>query len=221
MGVLEARGITKIFPGTVALDNVNVSFASGGIHALVGKNGSGKSTLLKVISGAQKATCGELYLDGSKLEIDCTFDAFSKGIATVYQELSLIPTLTVMENILINRLPAKRGLIDWKAAQTKAEGILDSLEIDIPADEVVSNLSMWQMQMVEIAKAMSFNPKVLLLDEPTSALNKSEVENLFRIIKNLKMRDIIIIYVSHKLDELWEAADHCTVSKRRETDWHR
>ncbi|MGP1418199.1 MAG: sugar ABC transporter ATP-binding protein [Sphaerochaetaceae bacterium] len=211
MGVLEARGITKIFPGTVALDNVNVSFASGGIHALVGKNGSGKSTLLKVISGAQKATCGELYLDGSKLEIDCTFDAFSKGIATVYQELSLIPTLTVMENILINRLPAKRGLIDWKAAQTKAEGILDSLEIDIPADEVVSNLSMWQMQMVEIAKAMSFNPKVLLLDEPTSALNKSEVENLFRIIKNLKMRDIIIIYVSHKLDELWEAADHCTV----------
>lgn len=211
MGVLEAKSITKIFPGTVALDNVSVSFTSGGIHALVGKNGSGKSTLLKIISGAQRATSGELYLNGSKLEIDCTLDAFNKGIATVYQELSLIPTLTVMENILINRLPEKGGLIDWKAAQAKAQELLDSLEIDIPTSEAVSSLSMWQMQMIEIAKAMSFNPQVLLLDEPTSALNKSEVDNLFRIIRNLKKRDIIIIYVSHKLDELWEVADSCTV----------
>ena len=136
----------------------------------------------------------------------------SKGIATVYQELSLIPTLTVTENILINRIPVKKGgLLDWHAARENVRELLKQLEIEISPDAIVGDLSMWQMQMIEIAKAMSFHPKVLLLDEPTSSLAKHEVESLFKIIRSLKEKDVIIIYVSHKLDELWQVADTCTV----------
>lgn len=211
MSVLEGRNITKIFPGTVALDDVSVSFNSGKVHALVGKNGSGKSTLLKIFSGAQPATSGDIVLDGQTMNFSSTIDAFENGIATVYQELSLIPTLSVTENILINRMPMKRNLINWSEAKKKVKELFDELEIDIPVDAMVGDLSMWQMQMIEIAKAMSFKPKVLLLDEPTSSLAKHEVESLFKIVRSLKEKDVIIIYVSHKLDELWQVADTCTV----------
>lgn len=211
MSILEARHMTKVFPGTVALDDVTVSFESGKVHALAGKNGSGKSTLLKIMSGAQPATSGEIYLDGEKMSFSSTMDAFAHGIATVYQELSLIPSLTVMENILIGRMPTKCGLIDWKKAEQTVNALLDELEIKISANTLVSDLSMWQRQMIEIAKAMSFEPKVLQLDEPTSSLAKHEVESLFKIVRALKARDVIIIYISHKLDELWEIADTCTV----------
>lgn len=211
MSVLEGRNITKIFPGTVALDDVTVSFDSGKVHALVGKNGSGKSTLLKIFSGAQPATSGDIVLDGQTMNFSSTIDAFENGIATVYQELSLIPTLSVTENILINRMPMKRNLINWSEAKKKVKELFDELEIDIPVDAMVGDLSMWQMQMIEIAKAMSFKPKVLLLDEPTSSLAKHEVESLFKIVRSLKEKDVIIIYVSHKLDELWQVADTCTV----------
>ena len=210
--VLEAHHIVKKFPGTLALDDVNVSFESGKVHALVGKNGSGKSTLLKIFSGAHAPTEGEIVLDSEKIEKFDTTYAMSKGIATVYQELSLIPTLTVTENILINRIPVKKGgLLDWHAARENVRELLKQLEIEISPDAIVGDLSMWQMQMIEIAKAMSFHPKVLLLDEPTSSLAKHEVESLFKIIRSLKEKDVIIIYVSHKLDELWQVADTCTV----------
>ena len=211
MSILEARHMTKVFPGTVALDDVSVSFEGGKVHALVGKNGSGKSTLLKILSGAQPATEGEIYLDGQKMIFSSTMDAFEHGIATVYQELSLIPSLSVAENILIGRMPTKRGLIDWKTAEQTVNALLDELEIKIPANALVSELSMWQRQMIEIAKAMSFRPKVLQLDEPTSSLAKHEVEALFKIVRSLKEKDVIVIYVSHKLDELWQIADTCTV----------
>ncbi|WP_066685497.1 sugar ABC transporter ATP-binding protein [Christensenella intestinihominis] len=210
--VLEAHHIVKKFPGTLALDDINVSFESGKVHALVGKNGSGKSTLLKIFSGAHAPTEGEIVLDSEKIEKFDTTYAMSKGIATVYQELSLIPTLTVTENILINRIPVKKGgLLDWHAARENVRELLKQLEIEISPDAIVGDLSMWQMQMIEIAKAMSFHPKVLLLDEPTSSLAKHEVESLFKIIRSLKEKDVIIIYVSHKLDELWQVADTCTV----------
>lgn len=210
--VLKALNITKQFPGTLALNDVSVSFESGKVHALVGKNGSGKSTLLKMFSGAHAPTSGEIVLDDEKIERFDTTYAMSKGIATVYQELSLIPTLSVTENILINRMPTKKGkFLDWHAAKKNVRELLQTLDIDISPDEIVGNLSMWQMQMVEIAKAMSFQPKVLLLDEPTSSLAKHEVESLFKIIRSLKEKDVIIIYVSHKLDELWQVADTCTV----------
>lgn len=212
MSVLEGRNITKVFPGTVALDDVSVSFDSGNVHAFVGKNGSGKSTLLKIFSGAHSPTSGDVLLDSEVVKFSDTKEAIKKGLATVYQELSLIPTLTVTENILINRMPTKKNnLIDWQRAKEIVTELLERLEIDIAPDAAVSSLSMWQMQMIEIAKAMSFNPKVLLLDEPTSSLAKHEVEALFKIIRSLRKKDVIIIYVSHKLDELWQIADTCTV----------
>lgn len=211
MSVLEARNITKVFPGTVALDDVSVSFDSGKVHAIVGKNGSGKSTLLKIISGAQQATSGVLILDGQEVKITSTTDAFKDGIATVYQELSLIPTLSVTENILLGRMPMKYGMIDWNAANSQVKSLLQELCIDIPVTAKVSTLSMWQRQMIEIAKAMSFNPKVLQLDEPTSSLARHEVAALFKMVRKLKEKDVIITYVSHKLQELWEIADDCTV----------
>ena len=211
MSVLEVKNITKVFPGTVALDDVSAKFEGGKIHAIVGKNGSGKSTLIKIISGSQPATKGRIFLDGKELHYTSTIDAMKDGIATVYQELSLVPELSVAENILLGRMPEKHGLISWRDANKEVEKLLKSLDINIKPTEIVSRLSMWQKQMVEIAKAMSFNPKVLQLDEPTSALARHEVESLFNMLRNLKAQGVIITYVSHKLDELWEIADDCTV----------
>ena len=211
MSVLQARNIVKKYPGTVALDDVSVSFDSGKIHAFVGKNGSGKSTLLKVFSGAVQNDSGDIILDDEVIRCNNPQEAFRRGIATVYQELSIIPGLSVAENIFLGRMPEKNGLIDWKSANKKAKEILDKLQIDIPVTEIAGNLSIGQCQMVEIAKAMSFQPKVLQLDEPTSALANHEVDSLFAILRRLKEKGIIIIYVSHKMHELWQIADTCTV----------
>lgn len=211
MSVLQTRDITKKYPGTVALNDVSVSFESGMVHALVGKNGSGKSTLLKIFSGAIEPTHGEIFIDGVGTKFNDPRDAFAKGIATVYQELSLVPGLSVAENILLGRFPMKGKLVDWKKVYTMAEKLLKELNIDIPAEEMVYNLSVGQCQMIEIAKAMSFRPKVLQLDEPTSALAKNEVQSLFKMVRELKNKDVIVIYVSHRLHELWEIADTCTI----------
>ncbi|MEW9700200.1 sugar ABC transporter ATP-binding protein [Paenibacillus sp. SI8] len=211
MSLLETSKITKVYPGTVALDQVSVSFESGKVHALLGKNGSGKSTLLKIFSGAVEPTQGEVILDGASLKFRDPRDAFAKGIVTVYQELSLVPGLTVAENIFLGRMPMKGMVVDWKKTYAMANEILKELGVDIPAEETVYNLSVGQAQMIEIVKAMSFNPKVLQLDEPTSALAKNEIESLFKMIRELKKKNVIIIYVSHRLHELWEIADTCTV----------
>jgi len=217
VSTLEGRHLFKQFPGTLALDDVCVSFESGKVHALVGKNGSGKSTLLKIFSGAQPPTKGEILLDGKPLGFSGANDAINQGVATVYQELSLIPILSVTENILINRLPRKRGLIDWKAAHRQVKKLLDHLGIDVSPSVLVGDLSMWQMQMVEIAKAMSRGPKVLLLDEITSSLAKHEAELVFDLVRSLKEEGVVILYISHKLDELWKIADTCTVLRDGKT----
>lgn len=211
MSILRAENITKVYPETVALDNVSAAFESGKVHALIGKNGSGKSTLVKIFSGATKATEGEFYLNDEKMVLSNPSDAFKKGIATVYQEFSLIPGLTVAENILMGRLPMHGKIIDWKKTYKLAQNLLDELGVSISPKETVINLSMWQCQMVEIVKAMSFKPKVLQLDEPTSSLANSETELLFDMIRKLKEKDVIIIYISHRLQELWKIADTCTV----------
>lgn len=211
MSVLETRDILKIYPGTIALDQVSVSFDSGRVHALLGKNGSGKSTLLKIFSGAIDPTEGEVFLDGEEMKFSDPQDAFAKGIATVYQELSLVPGMTVAENIFLGRTPMKGIFVDRKKTYAMASELLKELNVNIAADEMVYNLSVGQAQMIEIVKAMSFKPKVLQLDEPTSALAKNEIQSLFRMIKELKKKDVIIIYVSHRLHELWEIADTCTV----------
>lgn len=211
VSILKAENITKIYPGTKALDKVSVEFESGKVHAFIGKNGSGKSTLVKIFAGAVQPTEGCFYLDGEKITLHTPQDAIERGIATVYQELSLIPGLTVAENILMGRLPMKGRIIDWKKTYRQAEALLKEYQVDIPAKEIIANLSLWQCQMVEIVKAMSTNPKVVMLDEPTSSLANHEIELLFQMIRALKKKDVIIIYISHKLQELWQIADSCTV----------
>lgn len=211
MSVLRAEKVVKRYPGTVALDRVSVYFESGKVHALIGKNGSGKSTLVKIIAGATTATEGSIYLDDKELKLESPQDAIESGIATVYQELSLIPGLTVAENILMGRMPMKGKFIDWKKANQKAQNLLDDLQVNVSPKAVVADLSLWQCQMIEIVKAMSYEPKVLMLDEPTSSLANNEVELLFQMVRKLKEKNVVIIYISHKLQELWQIADTCTV----------
>ncbi len=211
MSILKTENITKLYPGTKALDQINVEFESGKVHAFIGKNGSGKSTLVKIFAGAIQPTEGSFYLDGEKIMLHSPQDAMERGISTVYQELSLVPGLTVAENILMGRLPMKGKLIDWKAAYQTAGKLLGEYHVELTGKEMVADLSLWQCQMVEIVKAMSTNPKVIMLDEPTSSLARNEIELLFEMIRELKKRDVIIIYISHKLQELWQIADTCTV----------
>ena len=211
MSVLRTEGITKDYPGTRALDSVTVSFNSGKVHAFIGKNGSGKSTLVKVFSGAIQPTEGRFYLDDKQLHFNNPTDAFGQGIATVYQELSLVPYLTVAENIYLGRLPKKGKVIDWKKTYAMAGELLKSMNVNIDPHEKVYKLSMWQCQVVEITKAMSFDPKVLMLDEPTSALAANETQRLFDVIRTLRQKGVVIIYISHRLQELWEIADDITV----------
>ncbi len=210
-GTLECRGIRKVYPGTVALDDFSARFEGGMVHALIGKNGSGKSTLIKIFSGAEKPGAGTILVDGVPVALHGPQDAFRQGIATVYQELSLIPKLTVAENIFLGRLPRHRGAVDWRGVRSQARALLDALHVDIDENAVVSSLSVGRQQMVEIAKAMSFDPSVLLLDEPTSALARHETKSLFELVHKLKARGVAVIYITHRLHELPEIADDVTV----------
>ncbi len=211
MSVLRTEHIVKQYPGCLALNDVSVSFESGKVNALLGKNGSGKSTLVKCFSGAIQPTSGAFYLDDKQLRFATTAEANAHGFATVYQEMSLIHSLSVAENIFLGRMPKKGSVIDWKKANEDAAALLARMGVNINPRETVSRLSMWQCQVVEITKAMSYNPKVLMLDEPTSSLATSEVECLFNVIRELKKQDIIIIYISHKLHEVPQITDTITV----------
>jgi ribose transport system ATP-binding protein len=211
VSTLTVKNISKRFPGTLALDDVTLSVESGKVNALIGKNGSGKSTLIKVINGAQPQTSGEFFLDDEKLDFANPEEAIERGIATVYQELSLVGGMTVADNIFLGKYPMKGKFVDWKKTYALTKELLDGMGININPKEMIYNLSMWQCQMIEIAKAMSTNPKVILLDEPTSSLSRAETEILFNLIRELKKKDVIIIYISHRLQELWEIADTCSV----------
>lgn len=211
MAVLRTEHITKDYPGCRALDDISVDFESGKVHALLGKNGSGKSTLVKCFAGVVQPTQGDMYLNDEKLSFNDPAEAYAKGLAVVYQEMSLVPGLTVAENIFLGRMPKRGNIIDWKKANKMASEMLARMKVDINPKEVVSRLSMWQCQVVEITKAMSYNPKVLMLDEPTSALAAHEVSSLFEAVRELKKQDVIIIYISHKLHEIPRIADTVTV----------
>ncbi len=208
---IESIGLTKVYQSTIALDNFTHSFEGGRVHALIGKNGSGKSTLMKIISGAIRPTSGIIRIDGKDVSFDSPRDAFSKGIAMVYQELSLIPELSVAENIFLGRLPRSGRRLDWKQAYAQAQELLDSMNLCLSAKTQVKALSVGQQQVVEIVKAMSFSPSVLILDEPTSALARHETESLFGLVKQLKDRGVAILYITHRLQELYEIADTVTV----------
>jgi len=212
--ILAAKKISKKFPGTLALDNVSVAFGAGAVHAVLGKNGSGKSTLMKIFSGVHKATQGGIYLNKQRLEYDSPEQALSSGIATVYQELSVIKDLTVAENLLIgkDKMPMKSKIqIDWREVRKKAKEALGYLNVDIDINAYVRDLTVGQQQLVEIAKAMLVNPRVLILDEPTSALSDTECEKLFTVVSDLKKKGLIILFITHRLQEVFKIADYVTV----------
>ena len=208
---IRTEHITKDYPGTRALDDVTVSFDSGRVHALVGKNGSGKSTLVKVLAGVIQPTAGDFYLNDEKIHFNSIAEANGKGIVPVYQEMSLIPWLSVAENIFLGRLPKRGGVVDWPKTYRMASELLQKMKTVINPHTPVFRLSMWQAQVVEITKALSFNPQVILLDEPTSSLAQNEVQNLFDAVRTLRDHGVVVIYITHKLQELPQIADTVTV----------
>ncbi|MDA0336673.1 MAG: sugar ABC transporter ATP-binding protein, partial [bacterium] len=181
------------------------------VHALIGKNGAGKSTLVKMLAGSVQPTSGAILVDGVQVSLPTPTAAFRHGIAIVYQELSLIPSLTVTENILLGRLPQRGPCIDWRAAHARAQAVLADMEIDIDVRTRVGDLGVARQQVVEIAKAMSGEPAALLLDEPTSSLARHETGRLFSLIRRLAERGVAVIYISHRLQELHQIADRVTV----------
>lgn len=212
--VIEMRGITKAYPGVIALDHVDLDIADGEVHALAGKNGAGKSTLIKVLGGACVPDSGDILLNGEKIAIHSPHDAITHGIAIINQELMLIPELSVAENILIGRLPlTKFRTVDWKAAYALAAEPLKQLGIALNLKTPVKNLSTAQQQVVEIAKALSRNAKILVMDEPTSSLPNKEVDNLLATIRRLSAQGITIIYITHKLKEIFAVCDRITVMR--------
>ncbi len=210
--VLEAHGITKRFPGVLALDHADIKLEKGEVHALVGENGAGKSTLMHILSGVYTKDEGEIYLNGKEVAINSPTDAAALGIGIVFQELSLIPELSVAENMFPNRQPVgKLGFINNKQLYSDAQKIIDVFEEDIDPATPVKFLTIAKQQMVEIMKALSHDPQVLILDEPTSSLTQVESEKLFKNIEKLKKRGISMIYISHHLSEVLEVADSATV----------
>ena len=209
--ILEARQLRKHYPGVQALDGVDFSLAAGEVRALIGKNGAGKSTFVKILSGATHADSGSLFVQGRPIVIRGPSDAFAAGIATVYQEMSLVMGLSVAENILLGRWPRRGVMIDKGSTVAEATQALDMMGVPLNPRQIVRRLSVPQRQMVEIAKAVSFKPKVLILDEPTSSLPAHEVDALLALVRRLAERGVAVIYVSHRLQELPRVADSLTV----------
>ena len=211
--ILQAEAIDKSYPGVHALDQVDFDLYEGEIHALLGENGAGKSTFMKILSGSLPKDSGKISLRGKEVEILDPHHARELGIGMVYQELSVIPGLSVAENIFLGRLPKRKpfGTVNWSEAKSQARRILDDLGVDIDPEERVGNLSMGEQQLTEIAKALSMNVQILLLDEPTSALSDEERERLFNILRGLQERGVAIIYVSHRLVEVPQIGQRVTV----------
>ncbi|USK43993.1 sugar ABC transporter ATP-binding protein [Cytobacillus oceanisediminis] len=212
--LLKMTHISKTFPGVKALDDVTLEVKPGEVHALIGENGAGKSTLIKILSGIYQPDSGaEFYFEGKKAEINKPIDATLKGISIIYQDLSLFPNLSVAENIYIGRDSTSRPWkkINWKSAENIARKALKELDVEIDIHLPVEKLSIAQQQLIEIARALAFESKLIVMDEPTSSLSSGEVEKLYKVINNLKSRGISIIFVSHKLKELFTVSDRFTV----------
>lgn len=210
--IFEMQQIRKDYPGVAALDNVDFCLYQGEVHILLGENGAGKSTLIKIIAGAVTKTDGTMTMNGTSYEIHSPKQAMMLGIATIYQELNLVTELTVTENIFLGREPVtKLGFIDSDCMRKDTCQILTSLDLNINPDSKVADLGIAQKQMVEISKAISMRMKILILDEPTAALNRQEIEQLFKIIGRLKEKGVGIIYISHRIEEIFEIGDRVTV----------
>lgn len=209
--ILRAQGITKVFPGTIALDHVDFNCYRGKVNVLIGENGAGKSTLLKIIAGVEKPTEGHLLLEGIPVHFEDPLDASRHGIGIIYQELDLFPNLTVVENIFMAREITRGIAIDYPAQEKITRDLMARLEQPIEPGDLVGDLRLGQQQIVAIAKALVQDVRILIMDEPTSALSAAEVTLLFKIMRELINQGVSIIYISHKLEELLQIGDHLTV----------
>lgn len=211
--ILEMSDISKSFSGVQVLHDVELKVKPGEVHVLLGENGAGKSTLMKILSAAYKQEGGSIRVDGELVEFSSPKEAIDNGISVIYQEFSLIPHMSIYENIYLGKEYLKNGLIDRKTAMKEAKKYMDLIGLDMSPKTLISDLSVAQCQMVEIAKAISGNVKILVLDEPTAAITDKETEKLFQIIRDLKSKGVGIIYISHRMNELFEIGDRCTVMR--------
>ncbi|MEI6913911.1 MAG: sugar ABC transporter ATP-binding protein, partial [Armatimonadota bacterium] len=210
---LEMRGISKTFPGVRALDNVDFQVRRGEVHALVGENGAGKSTLMKILAGAQMADTGSIVVDGETVVIDSPQKAMTLGISIIYQEFNLVPFLSAAENIFLGREPKSSipGFVDFKTMYAESQGLIDDLGVSLDIRTPVNKLSVAQQQMVEIAKATSRKSTIIAMDEPSATLTEHELIRLFDLIARLKSQGVSIVYISHRLEEVFQIADRVTV----------
>ena len=211
--LLEMRGIGKSFPGVRALDDVSLTLSAGEVLVLVGENGAGKSTLMKVLSGALQADEGEILINGSRVRVGTPQEAQRLGIGMIYQEFTLVAQLTAAANISLGNEPTRGGLIDAAAIRARAQGVLDQLGLALPLDLPVSRLSVGEQQLVEIAKALAREARIIVMDEPTAALSNREIDHLFEIVRRLRSNGVGIIYISHRMEELSQIADRVTVMR--------
>ncbi|MFF5774462.1 ATP-binding cassette domain-containing protein [Streptomyces californicus] len=210
--VLEARSVSKRFPGVVALDDVSFALRAGEVHALVGENGAGKSTLIKVLTGVYRSDEGEVRVSGEPVRFSRPFEAQQAGISTIYQEVNLVPLMSVARNIFLGREPKNRlGLIDFSRMNRETTELLDGFGVRVDPKRPLHTLGIGTQQMVALARAVSVQARVVIMDEPTSSLEPREVETLFRVIENLRGQGIAVLYVSHRMDELYRVCDRVTV----------
>lgn len=210
--ILEVKGLSKVFPGVHALSDVSFEVKRGTVHTLVGENGAGKSTLIKIITGVYQPTAGTFIFNGKPANIKEPLDAIRMGISVVHQEIKLVETLSIAENIFLGRsITGKAGLVSWKKMNKQAQQFVDELNIKLDVTQEVSKLSIAQKQIVEICKALSLNAELMIMDEPTATLTDNELERLFSIIETLKRRGITIVFISHRMEEIFRIADYVTV----------
>ncbi len=208
---IEIVAARKSFPGVRALDDVDFSVAAGEVHALLGENGAGKSTLIKIMTGATVADAGDLRLDGRRLHLASPAAARAAGIGAVYQEVNLVPTMSVTQNLTLGRLPRRFGLVDWRAARRRARERVERLGIDIDVERPLGSYSVAIQQLVAIARALEDDTRVLVLDEPTASLDANETARLFDILRDLRSRGLAIVFISHFIDQVYAIADRLTV----------
>jgi ribose transport system ATP-binding protein len=209
--VLEVQGLTRRFPGVLALNDINFDVYAGEVHALVGENGAGKSTMINMLAGVLQPSSGQIFMEGKACVFRSAQDSQRAGIGVIFQEFNLVPDLSVAENVFINREPTHGLRIDWKSMYERTQAVMDRLNIDIDPRVTVAELPIAKQQLIEIAKALAFQAKVIVMDEPTAALSEREVDHLLEIVKSLAAEGVAIIYVSHKLEEVFAVADRITV----------
>jgi inositol transport system ATP-binding protein len=209
--ILQMQDISKSFPGVLALNGVSFELRRGEVHVLIGENGAGKSTLMKILAGLYRKDGGTMLLDEREVDFSSPREAIRHGVAMIHQELTPIPDMSVAENIFLGREPMRFGLVDKKQMARWTRDLLARLDVEVDPGKLMRHLSVAQMQMVEISKAISYDPRIIIMDEPTSAITEEEVDNLFKVILKLKSEGVGIVYISHKLNEIYRIGDRITV----------